>query len=82
MSYYDGTKLLSLLDLNNKRPEIYMVTSNRTDGKTSYFGKLVVNKFLSKGEKFGLLYRYDYELSGVADKFSKISKNYSFMSLK
>ena len=43
MGYYDGTKLLSLLDLNNKRPEIYMVTTNRTGGKTTYFGKLVVN---------------------------------------
>ena len=45
MSYYDGTKLLSLLDLSNKRPEINMVTSNITGGKTTYFGKLVVNKF-------------------------------------
>ena len=78
MSYYDGTKLLSLLDLNNKRPEIYMVTSNRTGGKTTYFGKLVVNKFLSKGEKFGLLYRYDYELSGVAEKFFKDIKELFF----
>ena len=25
MSYYDGAKLLGLLDLNNKRPEIYML---------------------------------------------------------
>jgi hypothetical protein len=78
MNYYDGTKLLSLLDLNNKRPEIYMVTSNRTGGKTTYFGKLVVNKFLSKGEKFGLLYRYDYELSGVAEKFFKDIKELFF----
>lgn len=78
MSYYDGTKLLSLLDLNNKRPEIYMVTSNRTGGKTTYFGRLVVNKFLSKGEKFCLLYRYDYELSGVADKFFKDIKELFF----
>ena len=43
MSYYDGTKLLSLLDLNNKRPEIYMVTSNRTGGKTTNFYPRVKN---------------------------------------
>lgn len=69
--YYDGTKLLSMLDLNGKKPEIYMVTSNRTGGKTTYFGKLVTKRFLNSGSKFALLYRYDYELSGVAEKFFK-----------
>ncbi len=77
-NYYDGTKLLSMLDLDGKRPEIYMVTSNRTGGKTTYFGRLVVNRFLQKGEKFALLYRYDYELSGVAEKFFKDIKGLFF----
>ena len=40
--YYDGTKLLSMLDINGKRPEIYMTTTNRTGGKTTYFGRLLV----------------------------------------
>lgn len=69
--YYDGTKLLSMLDLNGKKPEIYMCTTNRTGGKTTYFGRLCVNRFLDKGEKFGLIYRYNYELDDVADKFFK-----------
>lgn len=77
-NYYDGTKLLSMLDLDGKRPEIYMVTSNRTGGKTTYFGRLVVNRFLQKREKFALLYRYDYELSGVAEKFFKDIKGLFF----
>jgi hypothetical protein len=47
--YYDGTKLLSLKDLNGAEPEIYMCTTNRTGGKTAYFNRLVVNKFL-KGQ--------------------------------
>lgn len=69
--YYDGTKLLSMLDINGNKPEIYMCTTNRTGGKTTYFGRLCVNRFLDKNEKFGLLYRYNYELDDVVDKFYK-----------
>lgn len=76
--YYDGTKLLSMLDLNGKKPEIYMCTTNRTGGKTTYFGRLCVNRFLDKGEKFGLIYRYNYELDDVADKFFKDLKKLFF----
>lgn len=73
--YYDGTKLLSMMDINNKKPEIYMCTTNRTGGKTTYFSRLCVNRFLDKGEKFCLVYRYNYELDDCADKFFKdISK--------
>lgn len=71
VKYYDGTKLLSMLDLNGNKPEIYMCTTNRTGGKTTYFGRLCINRFLDKGEKFGLLYRYNYELDDIVDKFYK-----------
>ena len=69
--YYDGTKLLSMLDINGRKPEIYLCTTNRTGGKTVYFSRLMVNRFLDKGEKFGLIYRYNYELDDVSDKFFK-----------
>ena len=69
--YYDGTKLLSMMDLKGEKPEIYLCTTNRTGGKTTYFGRLCVNRFLDKGEKFGLIYRYNYELDDVVDKFFK-----------
>lgn len=69
--FYDGTKLLSMLDINGKVPEIYISTTNRNGGKTTYFNRLVMNKYLKTRSKFGLLYRYDYELSEVADKFFK-----------
>ena len=73
--YYDGTKLLSMLDADGNKPEIYLCTTNRTAGKTTYFGRLFVKRFLEKGEKFGLIYRYNYELDDCADKFFKdISK--------
>nr|DAI22894.1 MAG TPA: Terminase [Caudoviricetes sp.] len=69
--YYDGTKLLSLLDVNGKKPEIYLCTTNRTGGKTCYFGRLRINRFLDKNEKFALIYRYNYELDDIVDKFYK-----------
>ena len=69
--YYDGTKILSLTDINGKKPEIYMVTTNRTGGKTTYFGRLCINRFLDSGSKFMLIYRYNYELDDIVDKFYK-----------
>lgn len=69
--YYDGTKILSMLDLNGRKPEIYIVETNRTGGKTTYFGRLCVNRFIKHGEKFMLVYRFRYELDGCADKFFK-----------
>ena len=70
-TYYDGTKLLSLKDLDGNTPEIFMVTSNRTAGKTTYFNKLVFNKKKKKGSKFMLVYRFKYELDDCANKFFK-----------
>ena len=69
--YYDGVKLLSMMDINGNKPEIYICTSNRTGGKTTYFTRLLVNKFLKCKEKFCLVYRYNYELDDVSDKFFK-----------
>lgn len=76
--YYDGCKLLSMLDIDGKQPEIYMVTTNRTGGKTTYFGRLLVNKFLTRGEKFALLYRFNYEIDDVSNKFFKDIKGLFF----
>lgn len=73
--YYDGTKLLSLKDITGAKPEIYICETNRTGGKTTYYGRLCVNRFMKNGEKFMLVYRFNYELDDVADKFYKdISK--------
>ena len=76
--YYDGTKLLSMLDINGNKPEIYMVTTNRTGGKTTYFSRLLVNRFLKRGEKFALLYRYNYELDEIADKYVEMNIAHPF----
>lgn len=69
--YYDGTKLLSLKDINGNKPEIYICTTNRTGGKTTYFSRLCVNRWKESYEKFCLIYRYNYELDNVSEKFFK-----------
>lgn len=69
--FYDGTKLLSMQDLNGNRPEIYMTTGNRSSGKTTWFSRYAVKNFKTKGKKFCLVYRWNYELSDCADKFFK-----------
>lgn len=67
--YYDGTKLLSLKDINGQTPEIYIATSNRTAGKSCWFGRYFINRFKKYKEEFILLYRFDYELDECATKF-------------
>jgi len=69
--YYDGTKLLSMSDINGEKPEIYICTGNRTAGKTVYFNRLCVNRFIKNNEKFMIIYRFNYEVDNVAEKFFK-----------
>ena len=69
--YYDGTKLLSMTDLNGEQPELYLTTGNRSIGKTTWFNRYAVKRFKEKHKKFCLIYRWNYELSDCADKFFK-----------
>lgn len=69
--YYDGTKILSYLDINGNKPTFYLVTGNRTAGKTTYFERLQVNRFIKKNKKFIVLYRYEYELINAAEQYFK-----------
>ena len=69
--YYDGTKLLSMSDINGEQPEIYLTTGNRSIGKTTWFNRYCVKDFIKKHKKFCLVYRWNYELSDCADKFFK-----------
>lgn len=67
--YYDGTKLLSMLDVNKKKPEVYICCGNRTAGKTTFFSRYLVNRYIKHKEKFCLIYRYSYELKDACDIF-------------
>lgn len=76
--YYDGTKLLSIKDIKGERPEIFMCTTNNSAGKTTYFSRLCVNRFLDSERKFMLINRFNYEVDNVADKFFKDIKHLFF----
>lgn len=80
--YYNGVKLLSLNDINGNKPEIYICTTNRTGGKTTFYNRMCVKKYLNGQGKFGLLYRYNYELNDVADKFFNDIGNLFFKEYK
>ncbi|AXH76769.1 MAG: DNA encapsidation protein [Podoviridae sp. ctjc_2] len=80
ISYYDGTKLLSLRDLNKNLPEIYIVDGNRSSGKTTYFMKMLLNHSIKQSRKFALLFRFQNELDDCYKNFNivceKWFKNY------
>ena len=69
--FYDGTKLLSMTDLNGEMPELYLTTGNRSIGKTTWFNRYAVKRWKEKHRKFCLIYRWNYELCDCADKFFK-----------
>ena len=75
--YYDGGKLLSLKDIDGETPTFYLAVSNKTAGKTTYFERLLLNRFFKKGKLFALLYRFKYQLSGAADQIAS-DLNYFF----
>lgn len=82
MKYYDGNKLLTQKDINKNKPEIFISTTNRSAGKTTYFNSYLVKKFLAKKEKFVLLYRYSYEVVGCAEKFFNDIEKLFFKGMK
>lgn len=67
--YYDGCKLLSQKDLDGNTPEIFLCVGNRTSGKTTYFNRLLINRFIKNKSQFMLVYRWANELYNVAPKF-------------
>lgn len=78
MQLYDATKLLSQTDINGNRPQLFISTTNRSSGKTTWFSRYLVKRFKKASEKFMILYRFSYELSDVSDKFFKGIKELFF----
>lgn len=79
MGFYDGKRILNQKDLDGEQPEIYLIIGNRSQGKTTYFNKHAVDGFLRKQyRKIMLLYRYQYEVENVSEKFFKDIKELFF----
>lgn len=69
VKHYDGTKLLSMKDLDGNKPEFYMVTSNRSDGKTTYFERWLTKRFKEHKEQFMNVVRFKDQLSNISKTF-------------
>lgn len=74
--YYDPTELLTKKDLDGEEPSIYMVTSNRSAGKTTAFLKLQLEDFKNSGKKAMLLYRQKYETRACSQIYSDVLRLY------
>lgn len=78
-------KLLNKTDLNGKTPIIYgVVSKKRSQGKTTFFNKFLLENFIKNREKFVYVVRYKSELKHTIIDFSNdISKlffpDYSFI---
>ena len=70
--YYNGEMVLSEAERINAG--IIMVTSNRSDGKTTWFLKEAKRRFLEYGHQLMLVYRYKYELSASAELFDGVQQ--------
>lgn len=76
MEYYNPQKILNMKDLDGEEPSIYMITTNRSAGKTTSFLKKALADFKKTGAKLVLIYRYTYELNSCADIFKDVLKLY------
>lgn len=74
MAYYDGCKLLSMTDINGSKPAIYIANTNRSAGKTTFYGRMLVNNWIKHRHEFILFYRFKKDLCDIPDRFfSEIS---------
>lgn len=69
--YYDGTKILTLKDIDGDSPTFYLVVGNRTAGKTFFFKRLLLRKFKRYAQKFIVLVRYRNDLEDLDKTFFK-----------
>lgn len=69
--FCNPSKLLTMKDLNNETPEIYIYESNRSDGKTTAFARKLIEDFKINSHKFCRLYRNGAQLKNCGDAFFK-----------
>lgn len=72
MEYYNPEKILNMKDLDGETPSIYLITTNRSAGKTTSFLKKFLHDFNKYGYQVVLVYRYSYELNACADIFKDV----------
>lgn len=69
--FFDVAKIMSQTDRKGNKNIIHFVEGNRAVGKTFSIVKYVTNYYLKNKKQFIWLYRYQTELSNVAEKIYK-----------
>lgn len=65
--YWDIAPLLSHVDINGRKPKMYMVSSNRQAGKTTTAYQYGFNRFIRHGEKPAIMVRFGKQLNATPD---------------
>lgn len=80
--FYDGNKLMSLKDINGNVPEIRLCVSNRLAGKSTYYYRWAVNRFLRNKQKTVFIYRWQNEIDTCAQTIDKTARSLFFPNIK
>lgn len=74
--FYNPDIILSKTDLNGENPSIYLISGNRSAGKTTGFLKKSLEWFKESGKQTILLYRYRYELNSAHEIYKDVLNIY------
>lgn len=70
--FYSPKFLMAMKDRNGNRPEIFVTMGNRTSGKTfGIVNEILIEEYINKGRKVGILTRIKDDLGMVADGIFK-----------
>ena len=71
--FYNGSRLINQKDINGLVPAYFIVDGNRSDGKTTWFVRMLLNRF-KKGRirKFMIVKRFKYQLPNTDEKLFKL----------
>ena len=72
MSFYTFEEIKKRKDINGKKPLIYIVSTNRSGGKTTAFLKMAFEDNIEKEEECVLFYRKRTELTGSEKIFEEM----------
>lgn len=81
-TYYNGNQILNTLDIRGEKPELYLITSNKSYGKTTFFTRRAIKRFMETGEKTVYLYRRKYELDDAAEKVWGFDSRYPTLNVE
>ncbi len=74
--YYTLDEIMSKKDLDGREPSIFLITTNRSAGKTTAVLKYMLEDFKNTGAQAVLIYRHNYETSAASMIFEDVLKLY------